>query len=97
MLFIRTELKYLLQVVHAGNGLNDQQWHSVRLTRRATQITLQVDKEAPAIGELPFFFTQGFTSVDFFLLLSKFPLVAVFLTQLPSFRIHLHSFPVCDY
>ncbi|XP_071518617.1 neurexin 1 isoform X3 [Panulirus ornatus] len=37
------------KVVHAGNGLNDQQWHSVRLTRRATQITLQVDKEAPAI------------------------------------------------
>ncbi|XP_069165959.1 neurexin 1 isoform X1 [Procambarus clarkii] len=37
------------KVVHAGNGLNDQQWHSVRLTRRATQISLQVDKEAPTL------------------------------------------------
>ncbi|XP_042239810.1 neurexin-1-like isoform X1 [Homarus americanus] len=37
------------KVVHAGNGLNDQQWHSVRLTRRATQISLQVDKETPTL------------------------------------------------
>ncbi|KAK7071824.1 Neurexin-2, partial [Halocaridina rubra] len=39
------------KVLHAGNGLNDQQWHSVRLTRRATQISLQIDKEAPTIGK----------------------------------------------
>ncbi|XP_042874196.1 neurexin-1-like isoform X2 [Penaeus japonicus] len=35
------------KVVHAGNGLNDHQWHTVHLVRRATQITLQVDKEVP--------------------------------------------------
>ncbi|KAG0719795.1 Neurexin-1a [Chionoecetes opilio] len=36
-------------VVHVGNGLNDQQWHSVRLVRRATQVSLQVDNETPTL------------------------------------------------
>ncbi|XP_066961792.1 neurexin 1 isoform X2 [Macrobrachium rosenbergii] len=37
------------KVMYAGNGLNDQQWHSVKLTRRATQISLQTDKDPPTI------------------------------------------------
>ncbi|KAK3867252.1 hypothetical protein Pcinc_027284 [Petrolisthes cinctipes] len=37
------------KVVHVGNGLNDYQWHFVRLIRRATQISLQVDNEAPTL------------------------------------------------
>lgn len=37
-----------------GNGLNDQQWHSVRLVRRATQVSLQVDNETPVLGKSPF-------------------------------------------
>ncbi|XP_045116786.1 neurexin-1-like isoform X2 [Portunus trituberculatus] len=37
------------KVVHVGNGLNDQQWHSVHLVRRATQVSLQVDNETPVL------------------------------------------------
>ncbi|XP_076046488.1 neurexin 1 isoform X2 [Oratosquilla oratoria] len=38
------------KVVHAGHGLNDDQWHTVRFSRRAIQLTLRVDNESPQLA-----------------------------------------------
>ncbi|XP_049829259.1 neurexin-1 isoform X6 [Schistocerca gregaria] len=39
------------KVVVAGQGLNDNQWHTVRYSRRATSLKLQVDGDAPVRAE----------------------------------------------
>ncbi|XP_047114681.1 neurexin-1-like [Schistocerca piceifrons] len=39
------------KVVVAGQGLNDNQWHTVRYSRRATSLKLQVDDDAPIRAE----------------------------------------------
>lgn len=36
----------------AGQGLNDDMWHTLRFTRRANSIKFQVDDETPLEGEL---------------------------------------------
>lgn len=50
-----------------GNGLNDQQWHSVRLVRRATQVSLQVDNESPVLGKFLTFCSHVTTHFSSFL------------------------------
>lgn len=42
------------QVVVAGQGLNDDMWHTLRFSRRSNAVKFQVDDEAPVQGELPF-------------------------------------------
>lgn len=40
-----------VQALVSGEGLNDDQWHIVRFTRRGESFRLQVDDETPSIGE----------------------------------------------
>ena len=34
----------------SNGGLNDDKWHTVKVTREASRIMLQVDRNEPAIG-----------------------------------------------
>lgn len=36
----------------SGQGLNDNQWHTLTYSRRASSLSLQVDDEAPIRGSL---------------------------------------------
>ncbi|CAB0009632.1 unnamed protein product, partial [Nesidiocoris tenuis] len=38
---------FLFQTLQMGQGMNDNQWHSVSYSRRAEAINLQVDAETP--------------------------------------------------
>lgn len=39
------------QALVSGEGLNDDQWHTVRFSRRGENFKLQVDEESPTIGK----------------------------------------------
>jgi hypothetical protein len=39
------------QVLVAGQGLNDNQWHTLRFSRRESNLKLQVDDDAPITGK----------------------------------------------
>jgi hypothetical protein len=41
----------LLQVLLAGQGLNDNQWHTLRFSRRGSNLKLQVDDDSPIRGK----------------------------------------------
>lgn len=40
------------QALVSGEGLNDDQWHTVRFSRRGENFRLQVDEETPTLGQL---------------------------------------------
>lgn len=42
----------MLQSLQSGQGLNDNQWHTVSFSRRANNLNLQVDDEAPVRGKI---------------------------------------------
>jgi hypothetical protein len=54
VLYIRIYLKEffcaLFQVLLAGQGLNDNQWHTLRFSRRGSNLKLQVDDDNPIRG-----------------------------------------------
>ena len=44
-------LSLLLQVFFVGQGLNDDQWHTLHVTRRGQSMDVKVDSEATSRGE----------------------------------------------
>ena len=40
----------ILQSLYAGRALDDDQWHTVHIRRRARNVQLAVDKEKPVKG-----------------------------------------------
>jgi hypothetical protein len=45
-------LLIVIQTLQAGQGLNDNQWHTVKVTRRGTDLQLQVDDDTPVRGNV---------------------------------------------
>ena len=41
----------VLQMLVAGQGLNDNQWHTLRFSRRDSNLKLQVDDDTPTTGK----------------------------------------------
>ena len=48
--YVYNDVSMIFQVIVAGQGLNDDMWHTLRFTRRANSIKFQVDDEVAIKG-----------------------------------------------
>lgn len=60
-----TDSDLWFQFLQSGQGLNDNQWHTLRYTRRSSSLKLQVDDDTPARGESFCMFFNSFRYICF--------------------------------